>query len=265
MTCTFTLSATARRAARTQLRLPAAGASDKRHVTTRRVQPHRVNVNALSRFTAESSSGPASREGSGNGEPARGEAVQRASPGEAVQRAGQGATNARPFAYRSIDAGLRAFDLKILVEASNSLGAGWPSTLWRVVLPNLTTALLSATVLTVALGKLYAEPATAFVAKFAGTMNRIPGELDGDGRVRLLGATLPVKGERPVGQDKVDALVRPESLRMTAVPDGNGIVTIATFLGSLTRVSVLLPGDVTVQVDQPSAEAAAMLPVRQSR
>jgi putative spermidine/putrescine transport system ATP-binding protein len=91
-------------------------------------------------------------------------------------------------------------------------------------------------------------------------MNRIPGELDGDGRVRLLGATLPVKGERPVGQDKVDALVRPESLRMTAVPDGNGIVTIATFLGSLTRVSVLLPGDVTVQVDQPSAEAAVMLP-----
>ncbi len=58
---------------------------------------------------------------------------------------------AMPFAYRSIDAGLRAFDLKTLVEASNSLGAGWPSTLWRVVLPNLTTALLSATVLTVAL------------------------------------------------------------------------------------------------------------------
>ncbi|HEY4462685.1 MAG TPA: ABC transporter permease subunit [Streptosporangiaceae bacterium] len=58
---------------------------------------------------------------------------------------------AMPFAYRSIDAGLRAFDLKTLAEASNSLGAGWPSTLWRVVLPNLTTALLSATVLTVAL------------------------------------------------------------------------------------------------------------------
>ena len=58
---------------------------------------------------------------------------------------------AMPFAYRSIDAGLRAFDLKTLVEASNSLGAGWPSTLWRVVLPSLTTAVLSATVLTVAL------------------------------------------------------------------------------------------------------------------
>jgi putative spermidine/putrescine transport system permease protein len=58
---------------------------------------------------------------------------------------------AMPFAYRAFDAGLRAFDLKTLTEASNSLGAGWPSTLWRVILPNLTTALLSATVLTVAL------------------------------------------------------------------------------------------------------------------
>ena len=42
---------------------------------------------------------------------------------------------AMPFAYRSIDAGLRAFDLKTLVEASNSLGAGWPATLWRSCCP----------------------------------------------------------------------------------------------------------------------------------
>jgi putative spermidine/putrescine transport system permease protein len=58
---------------------------------------------------------------------------------------------AMPFAYRSLDAGLRSFDVKTLVEASNSLGAGWPSTLWRVVIPNLRTAMLSATVLTIAL------------------------------------------------------------------------------------------------------------------
>ncbi len=56
-----------------------------------------------------------------------------------------------PFAYRSLDAGLRSFDVRTLVEASNSLGAGWPTTLWRVVIPNLRTAMLSATVLTVAL------------------------------------------------------------------------------------------------------------------
>jgi putative spermidine/putrescine transport system permease protein len=58
---------------------------------------------------------------------------------------------AMPFAYRAIDAGLRALDLKTIVEASNSLGAGWVSTLVRVVLPNLTTAVLAAVVLTVAL------------------------------------------------------------------------------------------------------------------
>jgi putative spermidine/putrescine transport system permease protein len=56
-----------------------------------------------------------------------------------------------PFAYRSIDAGLRALDLKTLTEAAGNLGAGWVTTLWRVILPNLSTALLSATVLTVAL------------------------------------------------------------------------------------------------------------------
>jgi putative spermidine/putrescine transport system permease protein len=58
---------------------------------------------------------------------------------------------AMPFAYRSFDAGLRAFDLHTLVEAAQSLGAGWRQTLWRVLMPNLRTALLSAIVLTVAL------------------------------------------------------------------------------------------------------------------
>jgi putative spermidine/putrescine transport system permease protein len=58
---------------------------------------------------------------------------------------------AMPFAYRSLDAGLRALELRTLVDAASSLGAGWPATLWRVILPNLRTALLSATVLTVAL------------------------------------------------------------------------------------------------------------------
>jgi putative spermidine/putrescine transport system permease protein len=58
---------------------------------------------------------------------------------------------AMPFTYRALDAGLRALDLKTLTEAAGSLGAGWLATLWRVILPNLRTAMLSATVLTVAL------------------------------------------------------------------------------------------------------------------
>ena len=101
--------------------------------------------------------------------------------------------------------------------------------------------------------KLYAAPATAFVAEFVGTMNRIPGDIEGDGRVSVLGAALPIRGSRPDGP--VDVLVRPEDLHLTAAQAGSGIVTIATFLGSLSRISVLLSGDVTVQVDVPSAEA----------
>jgi putative spermidine/putrescine transport system permease protein len=56
-----------------------------------------------------------------------------------------------PFVYRSLAAGLSAIDLKTLVEASRSLGASMRVTLWRVLLPNLRSALLSATVLTIAL------------------------------------------------------------------------------------------------------------------
>jgi putative spermidine/putrescine transport system permease protein len=58
---------------------------------------------------------------------------------------------AMPFVYRSLDAGLRAIDLQTLVEASRSLGGRWGATLWRVIVPNLRTGILSATVLTVAL------------------------------------------------------------------------------------------------------------------
>ena len=56
-----------------------------------------------------------------------------------------------PFAYRALDAGLRSIDVKTLTEASGSLGAGWLTTLWRVILPNIRTALLSATILILAL------------------------------------------------------------------------------------------------------------------
>jgi putative spermidine/putrescine transport system permease protein len=58
---------------------------------------------------------------------------------------------AMPFVYRSLDSGLGALDVKTLVEASRSLGSGWISTMWRVLIPNLRSALLSASVLTLAL------------------------------------------------------------------------------------------------------------------
>ena len=57
---------------------------------------------------------------------------------------------ALPFTYRSIDAGLKAIDLRTLVDASRSLGEGWARTVFRVVLPNLRTAIISASFLTAA-------------------------------------------------------------------------------------------------------------------
>jgi putative spermidine/putrescine transport system ATP-binding protein len=58
----------------------------------------------------------------------------------------------------------------------------------------------------------------------------------------------------------VDVLVRPEGLTMQVVENGNGIVTTRNFLGSVTRVGVLLDGDVAVQIDKPSSDAAALAP-----
>lgn len=56
-----------------------------------------------------------------------------------------------PYAYRSLDAGLSTIDLKTLSEAARSLGAGWGTVMWRVVVPNMTSAILNACLLSVAL------------------------------------------------------------------------------------------------------------------
>ncbi|GAA4080583.1 MULTISPECIES: ABC transporter permease [Streptomyces] len=58
---------------------------------------------------------------------------------------------ALPFVYRSLEAGLRAVDVRTLVEAARDLGASWPRALLTVVLPNLRTALLNASFLALAL------------------------------------------------------------------------------------------------------------------
>ena len=108
---------------------------------------------------------------------------------------------------------------------------------------------------------LYSAPATPFVAEFVGTMNRIPGAITGDGRVSLLGSVVDIRtavlggaglgsssGTYPAGTP-VDVLVRPEGLAVTPSPGGRGIVMTTTFLGSITRVGVLLDEDVMVYAD----------------
>ncbi|HSH11420.1 MAG TPA: ABC transporter permease subunit [Ilumatobacter sp.] len=55
---------------------------------------------------------------------------------------------ALPFTYRAIDAGIKAIDVRTLVDASRSLGAGWVTTMRRAVLPNMASSLVSASFLT---------------------------------------------------------------------------------------------------------------------
>jgi putative spermidine/putrescine transport system permease protein len=58
---------------------------------------------------------------------------------------------AMPFTYRSLDTGVRAIDLRTLVDAARGLGANWLRVLLSVVLPNIRTAVLGAAFLTLAL------------------------------------------------------------------------------------------------------------------
>ncbi|MEN3539680.1 ABC transporter permease subunit [Microbispora sp. ZYX-F-249] len=58
---------------------------------------------------------------------------------------------ALPFAYRSLDAGLGAIDVRTLSEAARNLGASWPHVLLRVIIPNMRSAMASASFLTLAL------------------------------------------------------------------------------------------------------------------
>jgi putative spermidine/putrescine transport system permease protein len=55
-----------------------------------------------------------------------------------------------PYAYRTLYAGLSAIDVKTLSEAARSLGAGWPAVMLRIIVPNISVALLNACLLSVA-------------------------------------------------------------------------------------------------------------------
>ena len=83
---------------------------------------------------------------------------------------------AMPFTFRALDAGIKALDVKTLVDASRSLGAGWGATQRRVLIPNLRTAIISSAFLTatVVLGEytiarvLLKRTLPAFMAEYRG-------------------------------------------------------------------------------------------------
>lgn len=56
-----------------------------------------------------------------------------------------------PYSYRAIDSALRAIDTATLADAARSLGAGWPRTIFQVLMPNIRGGILSASVLAISL------------------------------------------------------------------------------------------------------------------
>ncbi len=60
-------------------------------------------------------------------------------------------TLALPYTYRAVDTGLRAIDVRTLTEAAQSLGAGWPTILFRVILPNVRSGVMAGAFLTLAI------------------------------------------------------------------------------------------------------------------
>ncbi len=57
---------------------------------------------------------------------------------------------ALPYMYRAVETGMRSIDVATLTEAAESLGAGWPMILAKVILPNIKSAILSGAFLTFA-------------------------------------------------------------------------------------------------------------------
>jgi putative spermidine/putrescine transport system permease protein len=53
-----------------------------------------------------------------------------------------------PFTFRSLDVGIKALDLRTLVDAAKSLGASSSRVMWNVLLPNIRTSLINAAFLT---------------------------------------------------------------------------------------------------------------------
>jgi putative spermidine/putrescine transport system permease protein len=58
---------------------------------------------------------------------------------------------ALPFSYRAIDAAFVSIDVRTLYDASTSLGAGFVTTIRKILIPNVLTGIFGAVFLTIAL------------------------------------------------------------------------------------------------------------------
>ena len=99
--------------------------------------------------------------------------------------------------------------------------------------------------------EIYHQPASAFVAGFIGTMNRLQGEMMG-GRFVCASGTLRWTGER---DDIRELLFRPEDVSIaddTEDADLSGTIAAAFFVGDRTRLFVDVSGPQPLVVESPA-------------
>jgi putative spermidine/putrescine transport system ATP-binding protein len=103
---------------------------------------------------------------------------------------------------------------------------------------------------------LYANPATPFVAEFVGLNNKVPAEVSG-GQAHLLGTSVPaLEGSVAKGL----AMVRPESVTITADPAGTATISSVAFLGPISRVYAALADGSVISAQMASSRAKAFAP-----
>jgi putative spermidine/putrescine transport system ATP-binding protein len=105
---------------------------------------------------------------------------------------------------------------------------------------------------------LYTNPATPFVAEFVGLNNKVPAEVSG-GNAQVLGSAVPAL-EGSVTSGAGLAMVRPESVTVTADPAGTSTVSSVAFLGPISRVYCALSDGTIVSAQMASSAARVFSP-----
>ena len=104
--------------------------------------------------------------------------------------------------------------------------------------------------------ELYARPATRFAAEFVGLSNRLPAEVSGGAATLLASRVALMDGS--IGHGTGLALVRPESVDISASGEANARVVSVAFLGPFSRVQCRLYDGQIVLAQVPSSAASQL-------
>jgi len=124
--------------------------------------------------------------------------------------------------------------------------------------------------------EIYGTPATSFVADFIGTMNFIPGSVEGDGTAKVGNVSLKCSTDGMKSGDAVTVAIRPEDVNAQDISDGDdNIVNVEIrhmeFLGAFYRAELgsvefgdqLIHADFSINlVRRKNVQVGATVPVR---